>query len=248
MLTQYKLTLQPEKPCSPRPEWAYRLYAALLAETSQDFAASVHQSAVTPVSQFLLHTPQGLQWTINLLGEESEAVLAPVIDRLDRIWLEKDRVVLLTEKRSSRMLCSADELFALAAQGNSQLHRLRFCTPTCFKSVGQYLPLPTTRLIVQSLMKKWNGCISECPIEDEDGQGMETLAAGLRPRGFQLCNRNYYLKGNSIPGFVGELNLDNRLNGFHRELADALLLFADFAGIGIKTTLGMGGVVHITHT
>lgn len=138
MLTQYKLTLQPEKPCSPRPEWAYRLYAALLAETSQDFAVSVHQSAVTPVSQFLRHTPQGLQWTINLLGEESEAVLAPVIDRLDRVLLEKDRVVLLTEKRSSRMLCSADELFALAAQGNSQLHRLRFCTPTCFKSVGQY--------------------------------------------------------------------------------------------------------------
>ena len=154
MLTQYKLTLQPEKPCSPRPEWAYRLYAALLAETSQDFAVSVHQSAVTPVSQFLRHTPQGLQWTINLLGEESEAVLAPVIDRLDRVLLEKDRVVLLTEKRSSHMLCSADELFALAAQGNSQLHRLRFCTPTCFKSVGQYLPLPTTRLIVQSLMKK----------------------------------------------------------------------------------------------
>lgn len=60
MLTQYKLTLQPEKPCSPRPEWAYRLYAALLAETSQDFAVSVHQSAVTPVSQFLRHTPQGL--------------------------------------------------------------------------------------------------------------------------------------------------------------------------------------------
>ena len=146
------------------------------------------------------------------------------------------------------MLCSADELFALAAQGNSQLHRLRFCTPTCFKSVGQYLPLPTTRLIVQSLMKKWNGCISECPIEDEDGQGMETLAAGLRPRDFQLRSRTYYLKGNSIPGFVGELTLENRLNGFHRELADALLLFADFAGIGIKTTLGMGGVVHITHT
>lgn len=74
-----------------------------------------------------------------------------------------------------------------------------------------YLPLPTTRLIVQSLMKKWNGCISECPIEDEDGQGMETLAAGLRPRDFQLRSRTYYLKGNSIPGFVGELTLENRL-------------------------------------
>ena len=30
MLTQYQLTLCPEQPCRPQPEWAYRLYAALL--------------------------------------------------------------------------------------------------------------------------------------------------------------------------------------------------------------------------
>ena len=248
MLTQYKLTIRPEKPCALRPEWAYRLYAALLAESSQDFAASAHQDAVTPVSQFLLQTPQGLQWTVSLLGEESEAALAPTLETLDRIWLEKGRISMLTEKRRSRTLRSADELFALAMRKNTRLHHLRFCTAACFKSQGQYLPLPTTRLIVQSLMKKWNGCISECPIEDEDGQGMEALAAGLRPRDFQLRNRTYFLKGNAIPGFVGELTLENRLDGFHRELADALLYFADFAGIGIKTTLGMGGVEHLTHT
>lgn len=44
---------------------------------------------------------------------------------------------------------------------------------------------------------------------------------------------------------VGDLTLENRLGGFHRELAEALLSFADFAGVGIKTTLGMGGVEHI---
>ena len=77
---------------------------------------------------------------------------------------------------------------------------------------------------------------------------MEALAVGLRPRSFGLHDQTYYLKGNSIPGFVGELTLENRLDGFHRELANALLYFADFAGVGIKTTLGMGGVEHITHT
>ena len=133
MLTQYKLTLQPEKPCSPRPEWAYRLYAALLAETSQDFAVSVHQSAVTPVSQFLRHTPQGLQWTINLLGEESEAVLAPVIDRLDRVLLEKDRVV-----------CSAVR--------TSYLPLLRRGTPSCIDCAFAHQPVS----------KAW-GSIFLCP-------------------------------------------------------------------------------------
>lgn len=247
MLTQYKLTLRPERSCMPRSEWTYRLYAALLSEASQDFAVSVHQDAVTPVSQFLTGTPQSLQWTVNLLGQESEAILSPVLERLDHIWLEKDRVTLLTERRSSCVIRDVDELFTLAAHGGGT-HQLRFCTSTCFKSQGRYLSLPTTRLIVQSLMKKWNGCIPECPIEDEDGQGMEALAVGLRPRSFRLHDQTYYLKGNAIPGFVGELTLENRLDGFHRELANALLCFADFAGVGIKTTLGMGGVEHITHT
>ena len=91
-------------------------------------------------------------------------------------------------------------------------------------------------------MKKWNGCLPECPIEDEDGEGLETMACGLRCRRFQLRNQMYYLKGNSIPGFVGELTIENRLNGFHRQLADALLLFSAYSGVGVKTTLGMGGV------
>ena len=42
------------------------------------------------------------------------------------------------------------------------------------------------------------------------------------------------------------MTLDNRLSGFHRELVGALLTFAGYAGVGIKTSLGMGGVTHHT--
>ena len=48
--------------------------------------------------------------------------------------------------------------------------RIEFLTPTAFKSRGQYLNLPTTRLVLQSLIRKWNGSVTECPIEDEDGE------------------------------------------------------------------------------
>ena len=41
---------------------------------------------------------------------------------------------------------------------------------------------------------------------------------------------------------MGELTLENRLSGFHRQLADVLLLFSGYSGVGIKTALGMGGV------
>ena len=51
------------------------------------------------------------------------------------------------------------------------------------------------------------------------------MAQGLECSGFQLRSQTYYLKGNSIPGFTGWMTLENRLTGFHRQLADAL---ADF--------------------
>ena len=50
------------------------------------------------------------------------------------------------------------------------------------------------------------------------------------------------INGQSIPGFTGELTLKCRLDGFHLTMANLLLHFAPYAGVGIKTALGMGGV------
>ncbi|WP_308526911.1 CRISPR system precrRNA processing endoribonuclease RAMP protein Cas6 [uncultured Oscillibacter sp.] len=245
MMTRYRLALTPDHPCNPRPEWAYRLYAALLAQAPGAFGAEAHQDGATPVSQHLTLEEGKLIWTVGLLGADCEEKLSSVLEQLHQLRLEKDRVTLAVERRERRTVADAEELLDLAARERG-LHTLRFVTATAFKSQGRYLNLPSTHLIIQSLVKKWNGCIRECPIEDTDGQGAEALAAGLRLRAFRLYDRMYYLKGSSIPGFVGELTLENRLEGFQRQLADALLLFADHAGVGIKTTLGMGGVEHQT--
>lgn len=241
MLIQYQLTLSPDKPCRPRPEWGYRLYTALLEEAPAAFGDGVHRDAVTPVSQFLVSQKESLCWTVNLLGEVSEDALGPILERADGFHLRKDGVYLRAARRQVQRIADVDELLT-QSMAHGGTYRLCFRTVTAFKSQGQYLNLPTRRLIVQSLIKKWNGCFPDCPIEDTDGEGMEALAAGLRCKRFRLYDRMYYLKGSSIPGFVGEMVLENRLPGFHRQLAGALLLFSAYAGIGIKTTLGMGGV------
>ena len=245
MLTRYCLELVPDRPCRPRAEWAYRLYAALLERTPEAFGAQAHRDGATPVSQHLTADGGMLRWTVGLLGEACEAVLVPVLEGLDGLRLEKDGVALAVAGRERRSIPDAEALLDLAA-GESGLHGLRFATATAFKTQGRYWNLPSPRLMVQSLVKQWNGCIRECPIEDADGQGTEALAAGLRLRSFRLYDRMYYLKGRSIPGFVGELTVENRLDGFQRQLADALVLFADYAGLGVKTALGMGGVERTT--
>ena len=244
MVTRYTLTLTPTKPCRSRPEWAYRLYAALQQEAPSAFGTDSHRDAITPVSQFLERREGKLTWQVTLLGRQSEEMLAPILEDKERYQLIKDDVELLVTKRKRIQINDVETLFDRCA-GQSGQHRLEIRTPAAFKSRGQYQILPTPRLILQSLIKQWNGCFPHCPIEDEDGQGMETMAAGLVCRSYQLQDQGYFLKGHHIPGFVGELTLEsNRLAGFHKTLTDVLLFFSGFTGIGIKTALGMGGTVH----
>ena len=241
MLTRYHFTLMADTGESPCPEWAYRLYAALLEDAPEDFSRLVHRDAVTPLSQYLTTDRQGiLHWNVSLLGSQSENALSGVLDNAEGFDLEHGgHISILTRER--REIGDADTLFSLAEQ-SGRTHHLQICTPAAFKSRGQYLILPSTRLIVQSLIRKWNGCILDCPIEDEDGAGAEALVSGLHCTGFRLQDRVYYLKGKPIPGFTGSITLENRLDGFHRLLADALLRFSVYSGIGIKTALGMGGI------
>ena len=70
------------------------------------------------------------------------------------------------------------------------------------------------------------------------------MAEGILCSRLCLQDDHYRLKRQTIPGFIGTLLLENRLSGFHAQLANVLLLFAGYAGVGIKTTLGMGGVLH----
>lgn len=242
LATQYRLFLEPGRPCQPRPEWGYRLYASLLQQAPAGFAGQVHQDLVTPVSQYLAAGPQGLCWVVTLFGPQSHAALGGLLAGAGQLCLQKGPAFAVA-RRQVHTLPSLDALLK-AGEASGAQHRLWVRTPAAFKSKGAYQCLPTQRLIMQSLVKKWNGCFADCPIEDTDGQGVEALAAGLRCTQFALHSQGYALKGHTIPGFAGELVLQNRLSGFHRTLASALLIFSGYAGIGVKTALGMGGTEH----
>lgn len=62
----------------------------------------------------------------------------------------------------------------------------------------------------------------------------------LYPR-LHIEDRSISSKNVYIPAFVGKVTLDSRLPVPLAELWRAILLWADYSGIGIKTALGMGG-------
>lgn len=235
MIRSYQFQLSQPLPFTA----AYPLYAALLEQAPSNFAARLHESTVTPLSQYIC----GNTWQVSLFGPETIDALAPALESMDELFLRRDRTRLNLQLDHIHDVPAVEQLLE-----GPPAHRgvIRFVTPTAFKSGGSYQLLPTQRLILQNLILKWNGCFgSICPIEDEGG-GLDALAGGLRYRSVQLDTMSYSMKNTQIPGILGTIAFDNRLSDFHQHLAHALLTFGSFSGLGIKTALGMGGIKILT--
>ena len=242
MLTRFHLVLVPDKPCDLNSEWSYPLYASLLSLAPPAFGEAVHDgSSITPISQFCVPSGDHLDWYITLLGEESQNALAEPLEKAEVFPLRRGHITMQTAACTVDRIDSVEELFRRSHKHH--VHRLNFCTPAAFRQHGQYINLPTPRLLLQSQIKKWNGSFPDCPIDDEDGQGMDAMADGLVLTHFRLQDASFQLKRMTMHGFTGRMEIETRLNGFHQTLADALLYFSGYAGAGIKTTLGMGGIL-----
>ena len=105
---------------------------------------------------------------------------------------------------------------------------------------GRYAIYPQEFLLLQSLVLHWNTAFPDCQLNDPDA--LDAILRGLHILDYNLHTVSYPIKNTRIPGFVGSAVVEARLALPLLELWNALLSFAPYGGIGIKTTLGMGGV------
>lgn len=241
MIRQYRFALTGTEPL--RIWDGYRLYSWLLENLPEEFGDLLHQQSLTPIAQYLLPEPDRAVWTVSLLGDYAVESASALLEALPPVTLHTDhyQAALLgcTELASVQaVLHAADAL----PEENRVTLQLR--TPTAFKQNGRYVIFPQERLILQSLMAKWDAAFPECPLQDPDA--LEMLARGLRICDYRLRSARYGLKGNRIPGFCGELTLEANLSAPMRQLWNCLCILAPYSGIGIKTALGMGGVCRVT--
>lgn len=219
---------------------AYRFYSDLLSRTDSVYAGRLHENSATPVRHYLRPEDDdaSVRWCVTLFGEEASAMLSPLLGCRQEFTYNRmgERYAFPVTGHSVRILHGVSDFRKTVGDGEV---RIRFCTPTAFRSRGTYVCFPTTRLIVQSLLRKWNTWMGDELLLDEDET--DILADGLPCVRFRLHRTGFRLKRQEIPGFVGEMTFGNVLEGEAREHASLLLHFAEYAGVGIKTALGMGG-------
>ena len=239
MIEQLQLALTPAEDVRVPQAYAYRLYGWLLEQIPQELGNALHEQGEHPVAQFLHFSTekQALVWTVNLLNDALRQAAVPVLEQAQQIRLHE--LSLHAELLDRSQPVSVQQMICAGRDQRANRAKLTFRSPCAFKQNGRYAIYPQEMLVLQSLIQHWNSVFPEFALVDPDA--FQALAQGLRIIDYDLRTTRYQLKETRIPAFRGSITMEARLAPPLLELWNALVSFAPFGGIGIKTTLGMGG-------
>lgn len=217
------------------------MHGILMEQIDPAYGEVLHLNGQKPFHQSVSEMGENcFKWTICTLDLEAKKQIIDVLITKKKFYMRhKDLELRVTKWNLSGI--SYDELIEkYYFQKNSRNIPIRFVTPTAFKSNGRYIFMPDVHFIFQSLINKYNAFASDTSVEGEEIlEHFEKYAAIQR---YKLKSVRYALEGVWISAFMGELVI--HINGPEQmvNLAHMLVAFGEYAGIGIKTSIGMGHI------
>ena len=212
------------------------LQGVLMEKISPNYAEFLHQMQRHPYSQYVTTDSK---WVIQTLNTEAYEEIAPHFARGDEFILkhngQKLKILdIKTENISKKKL--AEDCYTLRAKNK---FKVEFLTPTAFKQQKQYVILPDIRLVAQSLMAKYSASLEQTDGADTDT--LNELIASTFITKHSLRSFVFPTEGQNIPGFVGKVTFYCNGTATMARYWRMLLKFGEFSGVGIKTSMGMGG-------
>lgn len=126
---------------------------------------------------------------------------------------------------------------ALAVPDRYRHLTFRFLTPTSFRQRGTQLVWPDPRNVWGSLLRRWNEFASV-----QFPPGLEEELGQLEVSAYELRTRPVRFSGYMVIGFVGytTYRIPPTLSPACRQPLLALAHYAKYAGVGYKSTMGLG--------
>ena len=238
MIVQHRITLEPQA-MQVGPTLAYPLYAWLLSHLSREEGDTLHEQGMRPISQYIERDGECVRWVVNLLNDEAVELFGPILEREKAAQLHQSKLAFGTHEIET--IASAQDFIARTRNmEEGSRFSLELVTPTAFKQGGRYAIFPQESLMLQSLIARWGLCFPAFPLDDADA--VQAMLAGIHIVDYRLHTLRHALKQTKIPSFQGRVILEAHLPVPLMEIVKTLYVFAPYAGMGIKTALGMGGV------
>lgn len=219
------------------------MHGVLMDIVSESFAEKMHVSAYRPFSQNTEFVNGQLIWTVNLLNDEAYENIAKVIlsESFNEIYI-KDRDAFLQIESKEIISISYDDLLKkhYMYESPSRYVNIMFTSPTAFKSNGKYVIFPTSQLIFDGLIRRYD--FSSDKTELTDDKLYELIEKNTSIVEYKLKSVKFMLEGVKIPAFIGQITIKiGGANEFER-LMNMLLEYGEYSGVGIKTAMGMGSI------
>ena len=131
------------------------------------------------------------------------------------------------------------QLYDEASDRNRKLH-FRFCSPVTFRISDYDSSLPTRDRVFRSLLKRWNH-YSQTPFP-------ETLIEHIYPAAYNIHSDVAIDSRSKLIGCIGDVTfqvLGKAVSPKTIQQINALAQFSLFAGIGRKTSMGMGQTFYV---
>ena len=113
-----------------------------------------------------------------------------------------------------------------------------FRTPISFRRHDRYVIFPEGGLIFASVLRRWNYFAPQLGFSE--GELLPQLLSSADIRRYQLRSEEFHVERVRITGFSERLTLGLHGDELTQRLAALLIAYAAYAGVGIKTALGMG--------
>lgn len=124
---------------------------------------------------------------------------------------------------------------------------LQFLTPTAFSQDRTFLPLPVPTLMFRSWLERWNHF---APVYLGSNELIGYLGGAIALSYHKIQTHTFRIHQGQATGFRGDVTLKvlGHTDPLLANVANLLLHYAQFAGTGIKTRLGMGCTQTILNT
>ena len=118
---------------------------------------------------------------------------------------------------------------------------LKFLTPTAFAQDRTHLPLPVPTLMFRSWLERWNNF---APVYLGSDELISYLGGAIALSYHKIQTYTFRIHQGQTTGFKGDVTLKvlGHADPLLANVANLLIHYAQFAGTGIKTRLGMGQV------
>ena len=212
----------------------------LMENIDSAYAEYFHYNTTNPFTSCIFKDTKENKyfWRVTTFSQKAYDMLMSYFSKgiLEKIYL-KNKDLEINVKSFSIQKKTYEDLFLEATERK----RIRLISPTSFKSDGITHIFPNISTLISGVIAKINQHSETAELEDK--KIVDELLEKVYIKDYNLRTKIFHLESIKIKGFIGTMDL--AIKGEDRTLANILnflIFMSEYTGLGIKTSLGMGGV------